>query len=489
MPIPPDQELELERRRTRRRLADMRLAEVQRIAHLGYWDWETAQDRIWWSDELCQIFGVASSEAPITYGRFLSLVHPDDRNPMLQYRQHALTAGTVRDIRFRIVRPDGTMRTVLARGGVTRDAAGRTIHMAGTVQDVTEQTRLEQALLDSDVWWQTVFDIVPVAVTLRDDSGRYVLVNPAWARMIGYPAEELLTMNCLDVTHPEDRETIRRFMARAARGEIDNFACEERYVRKNGEIFWGRVRATSVRSASGALLYHIAVAEDITAQKESESLREEAQLRQREALTREVHHRVKNSLQGVVGLLERYMVGHPACRPVLEDAVTQVHTLAMMHGLHSDSAAREVNLCNIVRGIVKMLELSSTVPISVELPEQFTPVQVTEAERVPIALILNELIFNALKYVDASAEGAAVTVQVVVQEMDARVVVRNVPAHLAEHVDLATESTLGTGLRLVCLLMPRRGATLTLASPSPDIVEAVLHLSAPVLDLTVSEAP
>jgi PAS domain S-box-containing protein len=307
--------------------------------------------------------------------------------------------------------------------------------------------------------------------------------------MVGYTADELLTMNCLDIIHSEDREATQRFMAQAARGEIDSFVREQRYVRKNGEIFWGRLRATRVRSASGALLHIVAMVEDITAQKESESLREAAQLRQREALAAEVHHRLKNSLQGVAGLLERYMEGNPACRLILKEAITQVNTLAMMHGLHSESADGEVNLCNIARGIVQTLKLSSIVPISVELPEEFAPVQVTEAERVPIALILNELIFNALKYVDAAAEGAAVTIQIVTYATEARVVVRNMPAHLPEHVDLAKEETLGTGLRLVRLLLPRRGATLTLATPSPGMVEAVLHLSAPVLDLSPGETP
>jgi PAS domain S-box-containing protein len=488
VPVPPNEEPELQQLQARCRLAEARLAEVQQIARLGYWDWDVSEGRIWWSDELYQIFGVAPGEAPITYDKFLSLVHPDDRQAVQQKVPHALTAGASYDVRYRIARPDGTVRTVAAMGGVTCDAAGSVLHMAGTVQDVTDQTRLEQALFDSEVRWRTMFQIVPAAVTLADARGRYVLVNPAWVRMTGYTAEELLAMNYLDLTHPEDLETTRRFMVQAARGEIDDFACEKRYLRKNGEMFWGRLRVTIVRSADGALVYNVAAIEDITAQKESESLREEAQLRQRKALTEEVHHRIMNSFQSVAGLLERYTQGNPACRPILEAAITQVNTLAMMHGLHSENVDGEVNLCNIVRGIVQMLKLSSTVPISIELPEQ-SPVRVTEPERVPIALILNELIFNALKYVDASAEGAAVTVQVVVDATEVRVVVRNAPARLPEHIDIANDATLGTGLRLVRLLMPRRGAMLTLAEASPGTVEAILRLSAPALDLTASEAP
>ena len=126
------------------------LARAQAIAHLGNWEWEIASGKLVWSDEIYRIFGLRPRELGSTYEVFLASVHPEDRE-----RLEAEVALALRDadhdysIEHRIMRPDGSVRTVHEVGEVTRDAAGRALRMSGTVLDITERKQVEEALIQA----------------------------------------------------------------------------------------------------------------------------------------------------------------------------------------------------------------------------------------------------------------------------------------------------------------------------------------------------
>jgi len=126
-----------------RRQADS-LAEAQRIVHLGSWDWNISTNNLFWSDEVYRIFGLKIREFEETYDAFLERVHPGDRHALDDAVKAALADPLVHySIQHRIVRPDGTERTVHERGEVTFDETGKAIRMVGTVQDITERRAME----------------------------------------------------------------------------------------------------------------------------------------------------------------------------------------------------------------------------------------------------------------------------------------------------------------------------------------------------------
>ena len=234
--------------------------------------------------------------------------------------------------------------------------------------------------------------------------------NPAWERMTGYTAAGRPSQHA---RHHASRGRRGSSVLRADDAGRTGAACfRKRYLRKNGEVLWARVHAVVVRGADGQARYRLAIIEDISAEKGAERRRTDLQQQQRQALVQDVHHRIKNNLQGVAGLLERHAAATPALGPAIDDAVGRLNALAMMHGLHSELSGREVNLCNIVRGIVDTLQTLSPVPLEYRLPDGFIPVEVARDESVPVALILNELVSNAIKHVDAAVGRAAVTIEV-----------------------------------------------------------------------------
>ncbi|MDO8944310.1 MAG: PAS domain S-box protein, partial [Desulfobacterales bacterium] len=129
--------------RLRRSEADLRQA--QEIAHVGSWRWDIVQDRLTWSDEMFRIFGIAPEEFSGSWkGVVAHLVHPDDRAKVESANGAAVDDHELGAIEYRIVRPDGLVRTVLDRTGeITLDDKGRPASLIGVVLDITERRSAE----------------------------------------------------------------------------------------------------------------------------------------------------------------------------------------------------------------------------------------------------------------------------------------------------------------------------------------------------------
>lgn len=128
------------------RRSESSLANAQRIAHLGNWDWDIVADELRWSDEIYRIFGVPPHEFGATYEAFLNSVHPDDREFVKRSVDLAIHERMPYSIDHRIILPDGTERIVHEQAEVLFAEDGRPVRMSGTVQDITEFKRLEGEL-------------------------------------------------------------------------------------------------------------------------------------------------------------------------------------------------------------------------------------------------------------------------------------------------------------------------------------------------------
>jgi len=126
----------------------------------------------------------------------------------------------------------------------------------------------------------------------------------------------------------------------------------------------------------------------------------------RDSVEREVHHRIKNHLQGVAGLLRQHADEHPEIRPIMDATITQIQAVAAIHGLQGKQADSRVNLCDMVSSIASTVGgLTKARIVPSIMADSAMPAQIAENEAVAVALILNELIMNAVKH-STVAEGA-----------------------------------------------------------------------------------
>jgi PAS domain S-box-containing protein len=148
---------ELKQTEQERRASEARLEKAQRLAHVGWWERDFGTAHVSLSDEVCRIFGVQPVDLPEWHGRWLELIHPDDRPRVADTADAALVPGGPRyDVEYRVVRPDGTERIVHSQGDVTWDQSGKPLRQFGVLQDITELRRAEQGLRESEERFRTL---------------------------------------------------------------------------------------------------------------------------------------------------------------------------------------------------------------------------------------------------------------------------------------------------------------------------------------------
>jgi PAS domain S-box-containing protein len=139
------------------RASEARLEKAQRLAHVGWWERDFITANVTLSDEVRRIFGVQPVHLPEWQGRWLELIHPDDRSRAAEAAAAALVPGARRyDVEYRVIRPDGSERIVHSQGDVTWDGAGKPLRQFGVLQDITELRRAEEELRASEERFRTL---------------------------------------------------------------------------------------------------------------------------------------------------------------------------------------------------------------------------------------------------------------------------------------------------------------------------------------------
>ncbi|AKB85212.1 PAS domain-containing sensor histidine kinase [Methanococcoides methylutens] len=174
------------------RKSEISLANAQRIAHLGNWDWDIVTNELYWSDEIYRIFGLAPNEFGATYDAFLNSVHPDDRIFVQDAVDKAVYENDPYNIDHRILLPDGSERIVHEQGEVTFNENGQGLRMVGTVQDITERKKIEKEVIIKE----KAIDSSLNAIVFADLKGKILFANPSFLELWGYDNKnEIIGLN------------------------------------------------------------------------------------------------------------------------------------------------------------------------------------------------------------------------------------------------------------------------------------------------------
>ena len=169
---------------------------------------------------------------------------------------------------------DKTVRTAMSATREFRPQSRRKCReWIGMIVDIDDQKRAEEALRATEEEFRANFELAGIGQVQTDPkTGRYLRVNNRFCEMVGYSADELLTMTYLDLTHPEDRAAGQAFLLDLLRGETNKTTTDKRYVRKDGSILWGLVTSTLIRDAHRRPLRTVTMIEDVTERRQSEAL-------------------------------------------------------------------------------------------------------------------------------------------------------------------------------------------------------------------------
>ena len=222
-----------------------------------------------WSDTLPQLIGVDSARMPASTREWLDLLHPEDR---VTFRAKAIAAGVTgerTEVEYRLRRSDAAWINVYH---VMEPLAGRTIQAGrqrwfNTLQDVTEQKRVLEALQASEERHRAMFENAGVSITYSDLDGRFLMVNPKFSEMTGYTRDEARSHGFRDLTHPDDLQRGVDLRAQLIAGTAPLYERELRLVRKDGTELWANVTTSLIRGAGGRPAHFISVLNDVSERK------------------------------------------------------------------------------------------------------------------------------------------------------------------------------------------------------------------------------
>ncbi|MNV13592.1 putative sensor histidine kinase pdtaS [compost metagenome] len=310
------------------------------------------------------------------------------------------------------------------------------------------------------------------------DAERIILrVNHAFTVMTGFTGADVIGRRHVELKSARHGAQFDNALWAEVRG-VGGWSGEFWHRHHSQGEFPVRATVTAVTDQGGGITNYVFTLIDVTGQHQREVQRHREEQMQRDALVREVHHRIKNNLQGIAGLLRQFEYAQPETREAMTQAIGQVQSIAVIHGLQGQGATERVRVDALVRAIAQTLLTLRQSSITLGIPSHWSAWELAEADAVPIALILNELMLNAIKH--GTPQGTDVEVTLTEDLVNESLQVWIVNRGQLSGTQGPTAFQAHMGLSLVASLMPRRGGRLMQSELDGNVV-TTLTLADPVV--------
>ena len=411
------------------------------------------------NDMLCQMTGYSPQEM---IGQSARLLYPTDQDydhvGQEKYRQIAATGTGTVETRWR--RKDGAIIEILL-SSTPLDTGDLAKGVTFTALDITGRNQAENALRVALTKYKTLFDAFPLGITVTDPAGNIVEANPISERLLGIARAEHYQR---DIDSSEWR-IVRSdgtpmpageyASVRALRDQCLVENVEMGIVKPQEEITWLSVTAAPLPLEGYGVVITYG---DITERKRMEEALRDS-LEEKETLLREVHHRVKNNLTAIIGLLElqRGTLTDATSLALLSELGSRIRSMALVHEmLYQSKNLNQIDFQAYLRTLIGFLRDSFDPHGAIRLDVAAPEVGMDLDTAIPCGLIVNELVINALKYAfperwpHPGASICEISVTAARDDVTYTLVVADNGVGLPADLDWTTTRTLG--LRLVRML-------------------------------------
>ncbi|HJQ26966.1 MAG TPA: PAS domain S-box protein [Blastocatellia bacterium] len=430
------------------RKSEKQLAEAQQLAHVGSWEHHVTTDEVIWSDELFRIFGFEPGEIQPTYATFLELIPEEGREKLQQMTAAAMAERTPFALHHRVIRRDGEQRILYASGRAVFNEAGDFVRMVGTAQDVTEQRRAEEALLESEQRYRSLVELSPEAIAVHCE-GKFVYMNSAGLNMFGAASpDEIIGKPVLGTVHPDYQEIVLARIRQNGEGKQSGLM-QQRLIRLDGKPIEAEVTGIPTMYQSKPAVQ--IVIRDITEQRRlEEQLRQSQKMQAIGQLAGGVAHDFNNLLTVITGYSQMAIEGAGANDELRGDIgeiqKASERAAALTRQLLAFSRQqvlqlKVLNLNTVIADTEKMLR--RLIGEHIQLITKLSPdLAQLKADPGQVEQVIMNLAVNAR---DAMPEGGKLIIETANVDLDDRYVREHVGARTGPHVMLAVTDT-GTGM-------------------------------------------
>ncbi|TAL37473.1 MAG: PAS domain S-box protein [Spirochaetes bacterium] len=411
------------------------------------------------NDAFCAMMGYSREE--LMQKNFLEVTHPDDMAATLECSR-ALLSGEVRSCRIekRYIRKDGGLLWADVNAMLFREKDGTPLHFLAYIIDITARKKAEEMLGMTYARLERIASSNVVGVVLGDARGGIHEANDYYLNLLGRTRDELDAglVRWDEMTPPDHLPSDARALTELReRGICTPY--EKEYIRKDGSRVWVLIADALVPGPEERIL---AIVVDIDDRKRAEARIHEA-LDEKVMLLKEIHHRVKNNLQVITSLVSLELLGISDAHAIaaFQDIQNRIKAMAILHErLYRSDNVANILLRDYVEEMAENLIRSLAVDhAKISLRCEMGDLRLGLDQAVPLGLILNELITNALKHAFPDGTHGAIVISMTRDGGGTnRLSIRDDGAGMPETVDPETANSLG--LRLVRMITQQIHGTL-----------------------------
>ncbi len=387
-----------------------------------------------------------------------------------------VTGNPVSSLEWELIDINRKIFAVEASVDLIKDKNGKPAGFRGVLRDITKRKQIENALKESEEKFRKLIDISPVPMAINDEHGKITLLNSAFIQTYGYTLDDIPTLiSWWSKAYPDPE--YQKWVSESWKTELDK-------VNRTGDAFSPievtlkcKDGTTKTVLASASYYYrasennHLVVLYDITERKMVEEINKSL-LAEKDLILREVHHRIKNNMNVVYGLLvlQADSIKDPAAVNALEDAGNRIQSMMVLYDkLYRSPDVQNISAKDYLPSLVD--EIISNFPNSKSvIVEKNIDDFILNAKKLqPLGIIINELLSNIMKYAFTDRDGGLITVGAFLTESDSawpafnpasriKIIIQDNGSGLPESVDF--ENSTGFGLQLVSMLTKELNGTI-----------------------------
>jgi PAS domain S-box-containing protein len=265
--------------------------------------------------------------------------------------------------------------------------------------DHLKRVRINKKLRESEERYQNLARISPVGIFRTDESGATTYVNPMWCRMSGMAEADAMGDGWLRAVHPDDRERLAEDWWGKIRVQQPSFS-DYRFLRPDGTEVWVMGQATPERISESQIIGYVGTITDISERKRTEETIRSS-LAEKEVLLKEVHHRVKNNLMTIIGLIKMQEAKalNESMTFLLQELEGRIRSMSLVHeSLYKSKNLARVGLQSYIETLASHIRAQFGKERKIDLEVKASGAEANLDIAIPCGLILNELMTNAYQH-------------------------------------------------------------------------------------------
>lgn len=402
------------------RESEAMLNKAEELAAIGSFVLDLRSDTLKWSRNMYAMAGLSADDYPESL-RDISekFVHPEDLPGVLSQLRAMIRSKTTWPMEFRIIRPDGEIRTLKSGSELLFDDKGDVVKCIGIHRDLTIEKRAEDEARKTESFFKEAVKLTRIVAWDWDIPNNRIHFSDEFFELSGM-GKNIVTMEEINEIIPlQEREQFRANIREALAGKKP-YDMEHRMIhQRTKEIRCVRACGDIIREASGRAVRVLGASQDVTEYKEIE-LELKSSLREKELLLRELYHRTKNNMQVLISMLnlQRQRVDQDLVKEIFKDMENRIKSMSLVHEkLYKSSSLVFIDMKDYVEDLVQILlasygDASNRLKVETQMGNVFFSIDTA----IPCGLILNELITNSIKHAFPGGRAGRIAVGLEVNE-------------------------------------------------------------------------